>query len=45
MQTVSGPETLQELQQKVAYAEKVKQIINRIHSAKDLDHILVNLKE
>jgi type II secretory ATPase GspE/PulE/Tfp pilus assembly ATPase PilB-like protein len=45
MQTVNRPETLQELQQKVAYAEKVKQIINRIHSAKDLDHILVHLKE
>jgi type II secretory ATPase GspE/PulE/Tfp pilus assembly ATPase PilB-like protein len=45
MQAVNRPETLQELQQKVAYAEKVKQIINRIHSAKDLDHILVHLKE
>lgn len=40
-----APDTLQELQQKVAYAEHVKQIINRIHSAKDLDHILVDLKD
>ena len=46
MQTTTVlPETLQELQQKVAYAEHVKQIINRIHSAKDLDHILVDLKD
>ena len=34
--TVS-PETLQELQQKVAHAEHVKHIVNQIHSAKDLD--------
>ena len=40
-----APDTLQELQQKVAYTEHVKQIINRIHSAKDLDHILVDLKD
>ena len=47
MQTTvaSAPDTLQELQQKVAYTEHVKQIINRIHSAKDLDHILVDLKD
>ena len=44
-QTTIQPETLQELQQKVAHAEHVKQIINRIHSAKDLDHILVDLKD
>ena len=43
--TTVQPETLEELQQKVAYAEHVKQIINRIHSAKDLDHILVDLKD
>ena len=42
--TVS-PETLQELQQKVAYAEHVKHIVNQIHSAKDLDHILVDLQD
>jgi type II secretory ATPase GspE/PulE/Tfp pilus assembly ATPase PilB-like protein len=45
MQTTVQPETLQELQQKVAHAEHVKQIIDRIHSAKDLDHILVDLKD
>jgi SHS2 domain-containing protein len=46
MQTTTAlPETLEELQQKVAYAEHVKQIVNRIHSAKDLDHILVDLKD
>jgi type II secretory ATPase GspE/PulE/Tfp pilus assembly ATPase PilB-like protein len=38
-------ETLQELQQKVAYAEHVKHIVNQIHSAKDLDHILVDLQD
>ena len=43
--TTIRPDTLQELQEKVAYAEKVKHIINRVHSAKDLDHLLVNLKE
>jgi len=45
MQTTVASDTLQELQQKVAYAEHVKQIINQIHSAKDLDHILVDLKD
>lgn len=45
MQTTVQPETLQELQQKVARAEHVKQIIDQIHSAKDLDHILVDLKD
>ena len=39
------PETLQELQQKVAYAEHVKHIVNQVHSAKDLDHILLDLQE
>ena len=43
--TTVPPETLQELQQKVAYAEHVKHIVNQIHSAKDLDHILVDLKD
>jgi type II secretory ATPase GspE/PulE/Tfp pilus assembly ATPase PilB-like protein len=45
MQTAIRPDTLQELEQKVAFAEQVKVIINRIHSAKDLDHILVDLKD
>jgi type II secretory ATPase GspE/PulE/Tfp pilus assembly ATPase PilB-like protein len=29
----------------VAYAEHVKEITDKIHSAKDLDHILVNLRD
>jgi type II secretory ATPase GspE/PulE/Tfp pilus assembly ATPase PilB-like protein len=45
MQTAIQPDTLQELEQKVVFQEKAKQIINRIHSAKDLDHILVDLKD
>jgi type II secretory ATPase GspE/PulE/Tfp pilus assembly ATPase PilB-like protein len=44
-QATVRPDTLHELQEKVAYTEKVKQIINRIHSAKDLDHLLVDLKD
>lgn len=44
-QTTVRPDTLHELQEKVAHTEKVKQIINRIHSAKDLDHLLVDLKD
>ena len=43
--TTIQPESLQELQQKIAHTEHVKQIINRIHSAKDVDHILVDLKD
>ncbi|HTU02342.1 MAG TPA: GAF domain-containing protein, partial [Candidatus Sulfotelmatobacter sp.] len=45
VQTTIRPETLQELQEKVAYTEAAKQIINKIHSANDLDHILVNLRD
>ena len=45
MQTAVRPDTVEELEQKVAYAEQVKLIINRIHSAKDIDHILVDLKD
>jgi type II secretory ATPase GspE/PulE/Tfp pilus assembly ATPase PilB-like protein len=45
MQTAVRHDTVQELEQKVAYAEQVKLIINRIHSAKDLDHIVVDLRE
>ncbi len=45
MQTTVQPEALQELQQRLAYAEHLQQIINQIHSAKDLDHILVDLKD
>jgi len=43
--TADQSDTLQELEQKIAYAEQGKQINNQIHSAKDLDHILVNLKD
>ncbi|MDE3225347.1 MAG: GspE/PulE family protein [Nitrospirota bacterium] len=43
METKVLPDNLQELQQKVAYAEQVKRITNQIHAAKDLDHILVDL--
>ncbi|MBI4737639.1 MAG: general secretion pathway protein GspE, partial [candidate division NC10 bacterium] len=45
MQTTVQPDAMQELQQRLAYAEHLKQIINQIHSAKDLDHILVDLKD
>ncbi len=45
MQTAVRPESLQDLQQRVAHAEQLKQIINQIHSAKDLDQILINLKD
>ncbi|MBM4125586.1 MAG: GspE/PulE family protein, partial [Nitrospira sp.] len=37
------PENLQELQQKVAYAEQFKRIANQIHAAKDMDQILLDL--
>lgn len=43
MQTKVLPDNLQELQQKVAYAEEVKRITNQIHAAKDLDQILLDL--
>ncbi|HSB82405.1 MAG TPA: GspE/PulE family protein [Candidatus Methylomirabilis sp.] len=42
--TTVRPDTLHELQEKVVQTEKVKQITNRIHAAKDLDHLLVDLK-
>ena len=41
METEDRSSTVQVLEQKVARAEQVKEIINRIHSAKDLDHIVV----
>ncbi|HSB77652.1 MAG TPA: hypothetical protein VLM91_02600, partial [Candidatus Methylomirabilis sp.] len=43
-QTTVRPDALHELQEKVVQTEKVKQITNRIHAAKDLDHLLVDLK-
>jgi type II secretory ATPase GspE/PulE/Tfp pilus assembly ATPase PilB-like protein len=39
------PENLQELQQKVAFAENVKRITDQIHAASDLDHILLDLRK
>src|SRR5213594_1519950 len=39
------PENVQELQQKVAYAEQVKLITNKIHAAQELNHILVDLQK
>jgi type II secretory ATPase GspE/PulE/Tfp pilus assembly ATPase PilB-like protein len=45
MQANPIPQNLQELQQKVAFAENVKRITDQIHSASDLDHILLNLRK
>ncbi|HEX6825542.1 MAG TPA: ATPase, T2SS/T4P/T4SS family, partial [Nitrospiraceae bacterium] len=39
------PHNLQELQQKVAFAENVKRITDQIHAASDLDHILLDLRK
>src|SRR3989338_550121 len=36
---------IEELRKQVAYAEQVKQIMNQIHAAKDLDQIFVELRE
>ena len=43
MQAKPIPQNLQELQQKVAFAENVKRITEQIHAASDLDHILLDL--
>lgn len=43
METKVLPENLQELQQKVAYAEEVKRITIQIYAARDLDQILLDL--
>ena len=43
METKVLPDNLQELQQKVAYAEQVKLITNKIHAAQELNQILVDL--
>jgi len=37
------PQNMQELQQKVEFAEHVKRITNQIHAASDLDQILLDL--
>jgi len=45
MQAKPIPQNLQELQQKVTFAENVKRITDQIHSANDLDHILLDLRK
>jgi len=45
MQANPIPQNLQELQQKVAFAENVKRITDQIHAANDLDHILLDLRK
>ncbi len=43
MQSKVLPDNVQELQQKVEYAEMVKRITNQIHAVSDIDHILLDL--
>src|SRR6186713_3350697 len=43
MQAKPPTQNLQELQQKVEFAEHVKRITNQIHAASNLDHILLDL--
>ena len=43
MQSKVLPDNLHELQQKVEYAEQVKQITNQIHAVSDIDEILLDL--
>ncbi len=38
-----APDNVQELQQKIVYAEEVKRITNLVHAAKDLDQIILDL--
>ena len=45
MQANPIPQNLQELQQKVAFAENVKRITDQIHAANNLDHILLDLRK
>ena len=45
MQANPIPQNLQELQQKVAFAENVKRITDQIHAASDLDYILLDLRK
>src|SRR4026209_670532 len=44
MQANPIPLNLQELQQKVAFAENVKRITEQIHAASDIDHILLDMR-
>ena len=43
MQAKPIPQNMQELQQKVEFAEHIKRITNQIHAASDLDQILLDL--
>lgn len=43
MQAKPMPQNMQELQQKIEFAEHVKRITNQIHAASDLDQILLDL--
>lgn len=45
MQANPIPQNLQELQQKVAFAENVKRVTDQIHAASNLDHILLDLRK
>ncbi|MGH7183968.1 MAG: GAF domain-containing protein, partial [Nitrospiraceae bacterium] len=45
MQANPIPKNLQELQQKVAFAENVKRITDQILAASDLDHILLDMRK
>ncbi|MFQ5917550.1 MAG: GspE/PulE family protein, partial [Candidatus Binatia bacterium] len=40
-----APPTVKHLREQVAYSEQIKQIMNQIHAARDLDHIFVDLME
>ncbi len=45
MQANPIPQNLQDLQQKVAFAENVKRVTDQIHAASNLDHILLDLRK
>jgi type II secretory ATPase GspE/PulE/Tfp pilus assembly ATPase PilB-like protein len=40
-----SPSDIEQLKEQVAYAEELKQVMNQIHAAKDLDQIFVELRE
>ena len=40
-----SPSAIEQLKEQVAYAEELKQVMNQIHAAKDLDQIFVELRE
>ncbi|MEO8341237.1 MAG: hypothetical protein ABI604_16255, partial [Nitrospirota bacterium] len=45
MQANPLPQNFQDIQQKVAFTENVKRITDQIHAARDLDHILLDLRK